>query len=205
MTRRFAAAVLAVALIGACSGGSKPPPPIPGNTTRPGMGDSNDAPSGTAYSPPPGVSFGLITAETWGICASAPTYGTGSLVDLCVPIVASSATTVTLPAGLVVVSTSLEKQNGILLQPVTISVGAGTTHVVVKTYCINIGRGIPWGESHVYTIGPITDDPAMKELISLVAGKYLADSWAQYWVWDITDFDGLTAEDRADIAALPSL
>jgi hypothetical protein len=55
-------------------------------------------------------------------------------------------------------------------------------------------------------VGPVTDDPQLVELTNLVKDKNLRDvlddGVLQKAVWNVTDGQGLTAEDRAAISRL---
>lgn len=203
--RRIYAAALAVLL--AASLGCGGDDDQAGTEARAGMGSSTAAPTGSPVSWPAGVSFGTIKGDdSVAECLAAPEYGGETPVELCVPIVATGAASVTFPAGLVFVSSAPATMNGIILKDIAIGAGAGTTHVVIKAFSLNRFRA-PSDESDTYSVGPDTNDAAVAELIALVSGKNVQSDGAvaviQDALWSITDGSGLTPQDRSAIAALP--
>jgi hypothetical protein len=187
----------------------------PGNTSRPGIGRSTAAPVGMPYvlpggveivQPIPGYDDDCIPLEQ----QSQEEKGSGSLVRLCLALrnTSSAPARVELPAGLIFVSDELTTQNGLLVQGVPIEVPAGQTlSIPLHLYCLNEERApsSPWD---TFTLGPVTQDPQLRELISLVEGSLLPVpglTEVQAAVSHITDGSGLTARDRENLRSLPAL
>jgi hypothetical protein len=194
-------------LIALSSGCGSDEPSASGSSTRAGMGTSTGAPTGTAVDWPAGVTFGTIKGDdSVTECLAAPEYGGETLVELCVPVVATEAVSLAFPAGLVFVSSSAGTMNGVILDDLPVGAGPGTTHLVIKAFSLNRFRA-PSDESDTYSVGPDTNDAAVAELIALVAGKNVQSDGAvaviQDALWSITDGSGLTPQDRSAIAALP--
>ena len=190
------------------SGGSDHP------SVHAGMGDSTAAPTGQTYAWPQGVQVDDPVKGDDPFCVppeqpATPPAGHGGLVRVClgfhntglVPV------TVTLPPGLIFVSNSLEGQNGLVLTVTTIVVPVTSTtfYVPVYAYCLNLGRHNTAGAQDTYRTGPLTDDPSVLELLTLLQGKQVTPAFdfkLQQILWDITENGGLTQEDRDAIAAL---
>jgi hypothetical protein len=179
-----------------------------------GMGASTAAPTGQAYAWPQGVQVEQPVKGDDPYCVpedqqSTPHTGHGGLVRLCLGLRNTGVVpvTVVLPPGLIFVSDSLQTQNGIVLQTTTIVVPPGslTYYVPVYLYCLNLGRHPTAGGQDTYQPGPVTDDAAVLELLSLLQGKDVPLAFEfplQEALWDITDGNGLTQDDRNAIAAL---
>lgn len=230
---RGLAAPLLVLALAACGGGSSSTPaPTDGTDNsasdgsgsgsgsgggaqvHAGMGASTAAPSGQPHAWPPGVQVERPIKGDDPYCVpqdqqSTPPAGHGGLVRLCLGFRNTGAVpvTVVLPPGLIFVSDSLQTQNGIVLQTTTIVVPPGslTYYVPVYLYCLNLGRHPTAGGQDTYQSGPVTDDAAVLELLSLLQSKDVPPSFEfplQEALWDITDGNGLTQDDRDAIAAL---
>jgi len=185
-----------------------------GGATHTGMGDSTAAPTGRAWSWPQGLQVDDPVKGDDPSCVppeqpATPPVGHGGLVRVClgfrntglVPV------TVTLPPGLIFVSNSLEGQNGLVLTVTTIVVPVTSTtfYVPVYAYCLNLGRHNTAGAQDTYQAGPLTDDPSVLELLTLLQGKQVTPAFdfkLQEILWDITENGGLTQDDRDAIAAL---
>ncbi|HYH96522.1 hypothetical protein [Hyalangium sp.] len=187
----------------------------PGNASRPGIGRSTAAPVGTPYVLPGGVELLQPIPGYDGDCIpmeqqSQEEKGSGALVRLCVALrnTASTPVRVELPAGLIFVSDELTTQNGLLVQGVPLEVPAQQTlYIPLHLYCLNEERApsSPWD---TFTLGPVTQDPRLRELISLVEGKFLPVpglTEVQAAVSNITDGSGLTPQDRESLRSLPAL
>ena len=97
------------------------------------------------------------------------------LFRTCVTLMNTGSTpvTVTLPAGLMFVSSDLDHQNGILLTPVTVTIGVKSpARFLLNGYCLNPARKVS-GYNHTYTMGPVTQNPHLKQLIGLIGNKEL--------------------------------
>jgi hypothetical protein len=188
-------------------------PGTPGSTgTHAGMGASSAAPTGQPLALPPGVQLEKPIKGENADCVpkdqkDTPRTGSGGYVHLCLGFRNSTALpiTVVLPPGLIFVSDDQAYQNGILLQVTTIEVPAGSAvyYVPLFLYCLNEGRMPTVGPQNTYSTGPVSDDGAVLELLSLLKDKplpLLTDLTAQEALWHITDGDGLTQDDRSAIA-----
>lgn len=202
----------------ACGGGvesGEGPGPLPDDGTRPGIGPSLAAPTGAPYalpagvdlvSPIPGYDLDCIPQEQ----QAQEEKGSGSLVRVCMTLRNNSSQpkTVELPAGLILVSEDLSSQNGILAQAVPLEIPAQQTlAVALHMYCINETRAptAPWDSYH---LGPITQDARLREIISLVADKFLpvpGQEEVQSAITHVTDGAGLTSQDRQELNNLPAL
>lgn len=220
MTKRMGV-VLAVALLAACSdngGGTDKPDGGGGGgkekSAGPGLGSSTAQPQGAPFSLPAG-----LTLET-PIKSYSPedpvdcddkfrneAKGSGEDVTLC--LIFNNTTggpiTLTLPPGLIFVSKDADIQNGLLAQRVTIEVPAGERYFVpLFSYCANLPRSTT-GVGEDYSLGPVIDLPAFKELYALLEGKTLERpdvAPIQVAVTHLTDGDGLSDADRAALKAL---
>ncbi len=200
------------------------------NVFRPGLGDDEGTPRGTPLSPPAGTRVtGTILGEDAGEgeCegAGAPPKGSGRAVWACLKLenTTGGPIEVELPDGLMLVSDTEDGQNGILVERVFFTVpptgstggidagtdagaGGGTPFVVMlRMYCLNESRS-PSFDRMEYTLGPVTNDPALLELLGLLAGKTIDNdaekSVVQTAIYNITEGKGLTNEDRAALRRL---
>jgi len=141
------------------------------------------------------------------------TYGTGTYVNLYVKFFSpfANATSFALPGGLIFCDTQDNDsvplfQRGLLLQTVTINIPAmDTAFVHLPCYCLNKTFPIP-NFDVVYYIGPITMNPQLNQLISIMSTKQYPigeESTLQGIIWHITD-DGLNLT-SAEIQYLNSL
>ncbi len=173
------------------------------NVFRPGLGEDEGEPQGTAFSLPTGVSYaGTIrgAAELSGECENASTdpRGSGAYVRVCVPLRNDTGVSmeVEFPPGLIVVATSEGRnQNGLLIERSIITVpptppgpggrdDAGTPDggveenafiVPLYMYCLNEERD-PSSPYITYAVGPVTTDDALQELLRLLDGKRIDSS-----------------------------
>lgn len=189
----------------------------PGKIT--GLGEMAGVPTGSDFALPANISLaGSIFGSD---CDSTYERGSGELVDVCVAFFNGSSTeiTLTIPAGLFILAENAgDNQHGIVLQETKILLKAkAVTRVSLGAFCVNAHKS---GSSRdkKYNFGKITDSKLIRELIALLAGKkinmedygqdysgyYDATDVAQEAIWAITDFEGLTAEIKSQIAALPN-
>lgn len=185
-----------------------------GGASHAGMGDSTAAPTGQAFAWPQAVRVDDPVKGDDPFCVpqeqpATPPVGHGGLVRVCLGLHNTGLVpiTVTLPPGLIFVSDSLEGQNGIVLTVTTLVVPVTSTtfYVPVYAYCLNLGRHNTAGGQDTYRPGPVTDDPSVLELLTLLQGKQVTPAFdfkLQQILWDITENGGLTQEDRDAIAAL---
>ncbi len=115
-------------------------------------------------------------------------------------------TELTLPAGLLMISKRAGVQHGLLVQDVKLTVPARRTkRWLLSMYCANQSRSAA-DEGAKFKLGPIVDDPALKDLFALLEGREIAQSKVgivQDAVWEITDGAGLTSDARELIDAFP--
>jgi hypothetical protein len=193
-----------------------------GGTTsaKPGFGDDTRRPAGTAFNLPSGVRAEgtLVGTDDDGNCAQPrlETVGAGFLVRACLPVRndTDAGVPLVIPAGLTLVATTQEFQNGIILvggtavvQPsgggdagVDAGTVTGTQYLALHAWCLNKNRSGSEPRAR-YELGPVTNNAQVLELISLIQGKDIAGDGSKVEVvqealWHITDGTGLTADDR---------
>ncbi|MBZ4331973.1 hypothetical protein ACIHQR_33790 [Corallococcus coralloides] len=216
--------VLAVALLAACSdegGDAKPDGGTQGDggthTTKsagPGLGTSKENPVGTPFALPAGLTLeNPITSYTpqdpveCDDIYPEDAKGSGDEVTLCLIFrnTTGGPITVTLPPGLIFVSTNDDVQNGLLVQAVTIEVPPGERFFVpLFLYCANQDRSTT-GPDDKYELGPTVQYKEFQELYSLLAGKTLEPQDAipiQTAVAHLANGEGLSSADRAALQAL---
>ncbi|WP_120592909.1 hypothetical protein [Corallococcus sp. CA054B] len=215
---------LAVALLAACSDDGEGPTPDGGtktdggtSTTKsagPGLGTSKETPAGTTFALPAGLTLeNPITSYTpqdpveCDDIFPEDAKGSGDEVTLCLIFrnTTGAPITLTLPPGLIFVSTNDDVQNGLLVQTVTIEVPPGDRFFVpLFLYCANQDRSTT-GPDDKYVLGPTVQYKEFQELYSLLAGKTLEVEDAaviQVAVSHLTNGEGLSASDRAALQAL---
>lgn len=171
----------------------------------PGLGTAAGTPQGTALTLPAGITFSGDPIKG-AVCDTSYEVGSGGLVEVCVAFVNNNTqdVTLTLPAGLIVISDNAEYQHGFLIQTSTVLLKAKKkTRVGVNFYCVNSSR-LPSSGSVTYKIGPVSSSTLLRELCDLLKNKRTARSeytdFDQYFmtantiqtlIWSITDGDGL--------------
>lgn len=186
-----------------------------GAVDRAGIGPVPGTPVGTAYALPAGVQLDKPIKGDDTYCvprqqATQEKKGSGGLVRLCLGFRNSNPNqpiTVVLPPGLIFVSDKDVTQNGIVLTTTSIEVpaGGGPLYVPVYVYCLNKNRSPTAGSQDTYSLGPVTQDGPILDLIELLKGKTLPlveVGSVQEGLWDITDRNGLTPEHRQAISSL---
>ncbi|HMR93290.1 MAG TPA: thioester domain-containing protein [Chitinophagaceae bacterium] len=182
-----------------------------------GIGHSPETPSGAAFHLPEGIELAnnVIKGYNRNECACrkedvACHRGSGKLESVCPGFTNTTNQTimVTVPSGLVIIATSTETQNGLVIQIETFEVPANSTvYYSVGAYCLNAGRS-PSFTGDKFEFGPITQNEHIRELTELVKNKRIdtddASATVQAALWNITDGDGLTSYDRQAIAVLPN-
>jgi len=119
-----------------------------------------------------------------------------------------------LPAGLTFLADQAADQHGILIQETAIYLAKGENcRILLYLYCLNARKNGSSNNS-TYTFGPITDAAPMTELIQLLKGKTINYEHLtqeefidlkhdiQQIVWKVTDYNGLTQEDKDYIKTL---
>lgn len=129
-------------------------------------------------------------------------YGTGTYVNLYIKFynMLPVASSVTMPGGLIFVDSSDINehvgiyQKGFILQSVTIPVPAlDTAFSCIKAYCLNHTLA-PSSYSAIYYIGPITNNPQLNQITTIMAPKqypFGSEGNIQPIIWNVTDY-GLT-------------
>ncbi|MEI6123932.1 MAG: hypothetical protein WCQ95_09930 [Bacteroidota bacterium] len=212
----------------------KPYVPLAKENTLYGMGTMHGFPTGTHFSLPSyvhiigdirggilGKSYNVDKAKYQGLFPyvlpekSWIDYGTGTFVNLYIKFYNSLATgvTLTLPGGLIFCdSTDLNDsigiyQKGYILQSVNIPIAAqDTAFACLRAYCLN-AHLMPSNYNAVYYIGPITNNPDLNQISSIMAPKqypFGQEGSIQSIIWNVTDYgQTLTTADVAFLNALP--
>ncbi len=141
----------------------------------PGLGETAGTPQGTTFSLPDGITVvGDITGE---LCEEATfRIGSGYYVTVCVGLRNDSEQekTITFPAGLVLISTTDDYQNGVVLTTETFVIPPKQTiRFVFHTYCGNASRSSA-SSSAVYTFGPVTNSKLIARLINDLKNKKIS-------------------------------
>ncbi|WP_338865386.1 hypothetical protein [Myxococcus stipitatus] len=200
------------------------------NKERPGFGEDPGQPVGNPFVFPPGIElagepYGASDAD--GDCGNgvAP-QGTGQGVLVCVPLrnLSGAPVTMTFEPALVMLSMSTSRyQNGMLMDRVRITIpptgigpggvdagpDAGSEEkpyiVPLHMYCINEKRA-PSEEGVPYALSVVSTDPDILTLLDLLKNKVIkgqdAITVVQDALYSITEYNGLTDEDRRRIRAL---
>ena len=143
------------------------------------------------------------------------TYGTGTYVNLYIKFYNTlpTATTLTIPGGLIFVdsldtdSSNGQYQKGFILQDVNIALPPmDTAFVVLQAYCLNLHLA-PSNYNAVYFIGPITNNPNLDSIVTIMAPKQFPfgeEGSIQSIIWNVSDNgQNLTAADIQYLNALP--
>jgi len=221
-SRRLAPAALAVALGLAAAGCSS----STGNT---GAGTSDTAagsaacktgkeapyatPAGTPFSLPAGVTLeGDISGDVDVHCADKSAVENASDLDLaCVGLRNATAAEVmvTFPAGLTFVAKTPTTQNGIIIHSHDVTVPAGAVkYFYFRPASLNQACD-PTSTKDVYTLGNVTTDPKLVEILTLAKNKKVnGDIGAEVvgrMIWDVTDGNGVTDEHRTQLMMAPDM
>lgn len=184
----------------------------------PGLGDTPGTPPVTAYEFPANITLvGKIKGNT---CDTAYERGSGQFVDVCIALLNSSSTdiTLTIPAGFTILADSEEDQHGIVIQETTIILKAGKiTRCGLNTYCTNSSKH-PSSYDATYRIAGVSSSVLIKQLIAILKtkkvnvedypndrdGYHEAESVVQRAVWYITDGAGLDDIVKGDLSKIPN-
>lgn len=198
--------------------------PFSSEGSKPGLGNSTAMPTGTPFVLPAGLelekkphSYSYYEDEYCPDVEEVEIHGSGFLVTLCFLFrnTTQEPIDLVLPPGLIFISESTDLQNGLLTELVTVEIPPSTVMpVVVASYCANSSRSAPGG-GDLYSIGPITDDPDVLELLAMLDGLDLpgkslyaspeeinAITTVQAAVWDVTSNGELEETTRAALEAL---
>jgi hypothetical protein len=210
-----------------------PSVPLPNENTMAGLGNVHGYPTGTVYHLPSNIHIigsirGGIQYKTYQIDKdkyqgpfsssisekSWINYGTGTYIHLYVKFYNSLATNVTLsiPGGLIfcdsldIVDSLGIYQKGYILQALNIPIPAqDTAFACIKAYCLNHTL-LPSSYNAVYYIGPVTNNPQLNLIKTIMAPKQppIGNEYSiQTIIWKVTDY-GLVL-DTTDINYLNSL
>ncbi|NPC74894.1 MULTISPECIES: hypothetical protein [Corallococcus] len=217
--------VLAVALLAACSDDGEGGGKTDGGTSTdggtnatkslaPGLGFSREAPLGQAFTLPAGLTLEnpivAYSPENPVDCDdkySDEAKGTGEEVRVCLIFnnTTNAPITVTLPPGLILVSTNDDVQNGIIVQTVSIVVPPGERYFApMFAYCVNENRSTT-GNDDRYELGPTVQHKDFQDMFSLLAGKDISKEEAariQSVVDHVAQGEGLSAADRATLQGM---
>jgi len=118
----------------------------------------------------------------------------------------SSVETDVLPAGLLLRRRNNQTQHVLFLKDQRVAAGASTTKARLGTFCCNKRRSIP-DLADTFDLGPITDNPELRQLAGLVKTKDISRAadmaMVQHAVQMVTDSTGLTQAYLDSINALP--
>jgi hypothetical protein len=112
-----------------------------------------------------------------------------------------------LPAGLLLVRRNNQTQHLLFLKDQPVTAQISTTKTLLGTFCCNKDRDLP-DAGHTFDLGPVTDNPELQQIVSLVKNKDISNSsnmWmVQRAVQMVTDSTGLTQAYIDSINALPA-
>lgn len=194
-------------------------------TSHPGFGDDERAPTGAPFILPPGLEIAgpIVGADDDGNCPQPSTdaAGSGLWVRVCVPVKnrTGGPVNVVFPPGLVIVAALESHQHGLMIERTVLTVppvmpGPGRLrdkeekdiiYVPLHLYCMNSEKeystpGAP------YALGPVSQHPVMGEVAHLLEGKNLRGrdrvEIVQNVVWDAIKAGAITPQIREDIASI---
>lgn len=170
-------------------------------------------PAGTAFSLPAGVTVeGDVSGDVDVHCADKSAVENASDLDLaCVGLRNATAAEVmvTFPAGLTFVAKTETTQNGIIIHSHDVTVPANTLkYFYFRPASLNQACD-PTSTKDAYTLGNVTTDPKLVEILTLAKTKKVdGDLGAEIvgrMIWDVTDGQGVTAEHRSQLMMAPDL
>lgn len=181
-------------------------------TPAPGIGRSKAAPQGPTFVLPDGVTLqtpikSFYLEDPRDCDEKDEGDGTGGDVTVCLIFQnhTNAPITVTLPPGLLIVSSSDKIQNGLLVQTVSIEVPAGERYFApLLLHCVNQDRETS-GVGDDFALGPVLDLPAFQELYALIEGKTIARKDTVpvgVAVTRLSNGEALRPSDRAALQAL---
>ena len=168
-------------------------------------------PAGTPLTLPTGITVeGDVSGDMDGKCANADTVENASdVVFACVGLRNSTgaAVDVTFPAGLTFVAKTMSTQNGMTIHSHDLTVPANQVkYFFYRLASLNRACDAS-AATDLYTIGNVTNDPKLVEVLTLAKSKKIdgdvgAEAVGQM-IWDITDGNGVTDQHRMELAAAP--
>lgn len=195
----------------------------------PGLGNMSGNPEGTQFLLPSGVRLkGDVVGQEDGPSSRDCIFdGQGFFVTVKITLQRDSSSTspvdVVFPPGLIITSASEGFQHGLLVERVVVTIppvqpgpGGNECQVSLLLFCLNSGKS-PSDATAKYKLGPISSSPLIKDFIKKLSGKKINyrdfettdPTWfenqerLQEALWSITNGDGLTEQDKENIAALP--
>ncbi len=206
------------------------------NKVRPGFGDDPGQPVTQPFALPRGVRLDGpimgVDAESGECKDKNLTVGSGGAVKVCAAfcmdngiIIGADGLPIDIRNGLILNSQFRDGQNGLLVERVLVEMpytpcGPGGFKedeeqkkkrrkfiVQFNGYCLNESRS-PSMDGMQYSIGGLTADPDMRELLAILAKKKVETeqhkSIVQTAIYSITEGRGLTEKDRWDLDGLPN-
>lgn len=170
-------------------------------------------PAGTAFTLPAGITVeGDISSNVDLHCADKTPIENASDLDFaCIGLRNTTAAEVplTFPAGLTFVAKTVTTQNGMIIHSHDVTVPASTVkYFYFRLASLNQACDAT-GTADVYTMGNVTSDAKLVEILGLAKTKKIdGDVGAEVvgrMIWDVTDGNGITDEHRSQLAAAPDL
>jgi hypothetical protein len=183
------------------------PPLAEPQRPRAGLGKESGRPTGRHVPLPRGVTVRGSIRGSSGKKADRVVGSGAGYVDIDIPLrSARDGGPILLPPGFVMIAKSATTQHGLLVQAVRFHVPPDEDVLIrLQMYCANQGRSSATPED-TFDFGPAIDDADLLDLFRLLADRRISvdeTRLVQESVWAITDGDGLTAENRAALEALP--
>jgi hypothetical protein len=170
-------------------------------------------PAGTPFALPAGITVeGEVSSNIEVHCADKTAIENASDLDfVCIGLRNTTAAEVplTFPAGLTFVAKTVTTQNGMTIHSHDVAVPASTVkYFYFRLASLNQACDAA-GTQDVYTVGNVTNDAKLVEILGLAKTKKIdGDVGAEVvgrMIWDVTDGNGITAEHRSQLAAAPDL
>lgn len=211
----------------AAAGGEEKPGQIPG------IGKAGGKPQGTPFTLPAGVELvGDIEGKLFTTKATAQDCvfdGQGFFVVAKIKLHRAPGgqkpLELVFPGGLIIECLSEKYQHGLLIEKVVVTLPPTATggqgadcQVTLLLFCLNEKKD-PSDENARFKFGPVTNSRLINEFIQALKGKkisfsaygqdpespYLANVFdLQTILWNITELDGMTEENRITISELPN-
>ena len=168
-------------------------------------------PAGTALTLPAGITVeGDISSDVDVHCADKTAIENASDLDLaCVGLrnATGAEVVVTFPAGLTFVAKTPTTQNGMIIHSHDLTVPANALkYFYFRPASLNQACDAT-GTKDAYTLGNVTTDPKLVEILTLAKNKKVdGDVGAEVvgrMIWDVTDGNGVTDEHRTQLMMAP--
>jgi hypothetical protein len=203
----------------------------------PGFGPSAAAFAGAAWQLPAGIVLrdSIREASWWTEIHGGQTVplrdfcGTpGGVFTVCLYLQNTTGQPITIqfPQELLILSTTIHSQNGVIINLTTVTIPAHSEKVLIAgAFCLNLGRSTPSlhtdaGALQAFSFGPATSPSQLKEIGDILRAKNITYqslhrpdgmldvekmarmTLIQSAIWEATDGEGLTAETRAALMNL---